>query len=158
MSVGIAIEYKGGPKYRRALDHLSRLDTDDLLDNIGSEIESQFRRRIVDEKTGPDGEPWEDWSFEYGRHQDEHKPNASLLVNEGLFRDSIQYNVEPDQVEIGSNLIQASTLHYGDDRLAFGRYMAHYPARPVFGLSDENHDDIDGLVEDWFREVMGVIK
>ena len=48
------IESLGNPNHKR-----------ELLESIGSIAESQTRRRISDEKTAPDGTPWQDWSAGY---------------------------------------------------------------------------------------------
>jgi len=153
MSAGI--ELKGFVRFRKFLDKLSYPDTKDLLDTIGSIIESQTVERIKSE--GPDykGNKWPEWSDAYAKTRG---PQHSKLRNDGDLLESITYVVSPDgsQLEIGSNLKYAATHQYGDKRLAFGKHMATYPARPYLGISNENEDSIEEEIRTWFKEMLGV--
>jgi len=143
----------------RALDgveeRLRRLTTKDLVDlfeGIGAEVESQTRRRIQEEKTGPDGQPWAEWSEAYagshhGRvkshepHPDELKSSQghTILELSGDLLDSIMHETHLDRSVIGSNMVYAAAQQYG-------RPEINLVARPYLGLSRKNQDDIEHLV------------
>jgi len=153
MSAGI--ELKGFVRFRKFLDRLSYANTKDLLDTIGSIIESQTKERIKAGGPDPKGNKWPEWSPAYDKTRESQH---SLLNNEGDLLKSITYVVSPDgsQIEIGSNLKYAATHQYGDKRLAFGKHMATYPARPYLGISKENDDAIEEEIRTWFKEMLGV--
>jgi len=108
-----------------------------LLDVVGSEIESQVRRRIADEKRAPDGSAWPDWSAEYAVRR---SSKGGILYLEGHLLDSITYETRPDAVEVGSNLVYARRHQEGDGG------ARGIPRRAYLGLSDENLRDLGDLV------------
>ena len=112
----IRIDSRGIERINQRISELAAGLTDfqPLLEGIGVEVESQTRRRISEEKEGPDGEPWQPWSEAYGetRHG-----GHSLLEGEGEMLDSIQYLVESDRVEIGTNLIYGAIHQFGGDEV-----------------------------------------
>lgn len=129
------------------LQKLSEVDYDDLKDNLGSEAESQVRRRLSDEKESPEGEPWAEWSSSYAetRHG-----GHSLLEGEGDLIDSIEHQVNGDEIEVGSNLVYAAIQNFGADKGEFnGSPWGDIPARPWLGFSDENLADLEALTDDW---------
>ncbi|OOZ41665.1 phage virion morphogenesis protein [Solemya pervernicosa gill symbiont] len=145
------IKGEGFHQVREVLHTLENPDLLPLLDALGMELESQTRRRISDEKTAPDGTPWDEWSERYAetRHQ-----GQSLLQGEGNLLDSIQYEVVGgDAVEWGSNLIYAAIhQHGGTADMAPG--PAAVPAREYLGLSRGNANDLDAIALDWAEELL----
>ena len=139
----IRIESEAVGRLNRRISELAAGLTDfrPLLEAIGAEVESQTRRRISEEKASPDGTPWQPWSEAYGetRHG-----GHSLLEGEGDLLDSIQYVVEGDRVEIGSNLIYAAIHQHGGDEVGIP-----IPARIYLGLSPENEEDLLAILDDW---------
>ena len=139
MSITIEIQSNGLAAARRQLLQLERPDyMAELLESVGALVESQTRRRIQEEKTGPDGEAWAEWSERYARTR---HGGQSLLQGEGDLLDSIQYLVSGDTVEIGSNLIYAGVQQEGYAK-------KNLPARPYLGLSPENEAELDLLIAD----------
>lgn len=130
---------------RRRLDRLGAARTEQLLDILGSELESQTRRRITEEKTGPDGATWDDWSSEYAAHR---PAKGGKLELEGHLRDSITYEVTRDAVIIGSNLVYAAVHQDGSDD-------GSTPARPYLGVSDQNLVDLGDLTMKWLAREFG---
>ncbi|MDP2548485.1 phage virion morphogenesis protein [Oceanobacter sp. 4_MG-2023] len=130
------------------LAKLNDRDHADLLEGVGGLVEGQAKNRIRNEKTAPDGTPWQAWSDNYRATR--HGGN-SLLMGEGHLDDSIQYIVDGDEVAVGSNLIYAA-IHQlgGTPDMAPG--PAAISARAYLGLSVENEHDIDGLIEDFLRD------
>lgn len=124
---------------KRALDRLSRLQTSRLLDILGSELESQTRRRIREEKTDPDGVAWAPWSDDYKAYR---SGKGGLLELSGDLGDSITYEVGQDAVTVGSNLVYALVHQEGDEDMGI-------PERPYLGVSDENIADLGELVLDF---------
>lgn len=89
MSIGLTVEIEGDLAAIAALHALEHLDEDELLTAIGAEGEQQSRRRIEEEKTGPDGTPWpKNWAG-----------NPILMRTGRNLRDSLAYNVLPGAVE-----------------------------------------------------------
>lgn len=142
MSGEISVSLVGLLPARRVLDRLSRLETSRLLEVLGSELESQTRRRIAAEKTDPDGVPWAGWSEAYA---EQRPPKGGLLELSGGLIDSIAYEVGQDAVTVGSNLVYALTHQEGNSELGV-------PARPYLGVSDENIADLGELVREFLAE------
>ena len=118
----------------------------ELLETIGAVIESQTRRRIATEKQSPDGEPWADWSADYAKTRDS---GHSLLENEGELLDSIQYQVNGDQVITGSNLIYAAIQQYGGAEVGSPGLIG----RPYLGLNEDNRDELEQVIS-WMQDLM----
>lgn len=112
---------------------------------IGQLVEAQTKRRIQDEKTSPEGEPWAEWSESYaGSRQGHH----SLLLFEGRLRDSVVGKVlNGSTVVVGASMIYAAVHQYG---------YKNTPARPYLGLSEDNADEIVELIIDWAGGDLGV--
>lgn len=111
-----------------------------LAKGIGQLMEAQVKRRIQDEKTAPDGTPWQDWSEAYAKSR---KGNHSLLLFEGRLRDSVAGRaLNGNAAVVGASMIYAAVHQYGYP-------VKHIPARPYLGLSDENADEVADLVIDW---------
>ena len=139
----IRIESEGLERLNRRLAEMTAglKDFGPLLEGLGAEVESQTRRRISEEKAAPDGKPWKAWSDAYGetRHG-----GHSLLEGEGDLLDSIQYVVDGDRVEIGTNLIYGAIHQFGGDEVGIA-----IPARPYLGVSQENEEDLLAVLDDW---------
>lgn len=161
----------------RQLDSLQPGELNELLDALAAEGESQTRRRISVEKSGPDGSRWAEWSPGYAetRHG-----GHSLLENEGDLLDSIQSFVEGRNAGWGTNLVYGAIQHYGSDdtvqvpshqRLisqAFGKELAtpvlanvgaysfkqNIEGRPYLGLSPANEEDLLAVANDWLNTKM----
>jgi phage virion morphogenesis protein len=131
-----------------ALAKLTEQDYADLLEGVGALVEGQTKNRIRNEKTAPDGTPWQAWSDNYRATR--HGGN-SLLMGDGHLDDSIQYIVDGDEVAVGSNLIYAA-IHQlgGTPDMAPG--PAAIPARPFLGLSQDDEQAVADLMEDFLAD------
>jgi phage virion morphogenesis protein len=125
------------------LNELANLDYGSLLEGLGAEVESQTRRRIGQERTSPDGDPWVPWSERYARTR---HAGQNLLQGEGDLLDSIAYQVGANEVEIGSPLIYAGVHQEGWEDI---------PAREHLGLSPENEADLAALIDDFIDAALG---
>lgn len=168
---GIAVTVTGADEALAALGR-AVARTDDarpLYDALAALIESRTRRRIAEEKTGPDGTAWAAWSPAYAasRHA-----GQSLLRGQGALLDSIQSIATEGSAEVGSNLVYAAIHQLGGQTrpheirpkhatvLAFGGGFAAkvnhpgstIPARPFLGLDDEDGRRIEELVGDWLLQ------
>jgi len=143
--VGIVID-QGGERLAERLDRLADMPIDNLMDNIGSEIKDQTVRRIESEKTDPEGNDWEDWSPKYAatRHG-----NQSLLIGGGpdYLLTTITWNANSESVIVGTNLIYGAIHQFGGEEVDIP-----IPARPYLGLSDENEEDVMGIVDKWLDD------
>ncbi|MDF2186150.1 phage virion morphogenesis protein [Grimontia hollisae] len=179
--MAIAVNISGQAELARIQAHLARLsDTGNrkkLLNLIGAEAETQTHRRIRDEKTAPDGTPWESWSDAYAKTR---HGNHALLMGEGELDDSIQYLVKGNKVYVGSPLIYAAVHQEGFDGAvqisahhrritqAFGKVLRHpvwqsvaahvrhmkVPKREYLGLSQDNQQDLYALIGDFYGELL----
>ena len=139
----ISINSTGLERLNRRISRLAAdlRDFRPLLENLGAEVESQTRRRISEEKASPEGAPWKPWTARYAatRHS-----GHSLLESQGDLLDSIQFLVEGDRVEIGTNLIYGAIHQFGG-----GEVGINIPPRPYLGVSPENTDDLEAILDDW---------
>lgn len=134
----------------RALLGLSAWQMDELAFNIGALLESSTKRRIADEKTGPAGEPWADWSEAYAATR---SPRHSLLIsggNPGLLESIQNYSVGP-VAEVGTNLVYGAIQQFGGDTT-----QGHpaIPGRPYLGVSEEDEADIAHLIQGDLEELL----
>lgn len=123
----------------------------DMLPSLAVLVESQTRRRIAEEQTGPDGKPWPAWSLDYAMTR---RPGQSLLMASGDMLDSIAGEVTAnDAITVGSDKVQAALMQFGGTaNMAAG--PAAVPARPFLGLSDDNLNEVADLVSLAVREHM----
>lgn len=144
----VTIEAQGLARLRERLESFTGTTLFPLRDAIGGEIENQTRRRIAEEKHRPDGTAWEDWSADYAstRHQ-----GHSLLEGEGHLLDSITYQVDGDQIEIGTNLVYGAIHQFGGAQV--GKKI---PARPFLGISSDNEDDLLSIIDAWVDRQLGM--
>ncbi len=142
MSMALRVDLRELDALAQRIEALAAVDTPGLLDAVGTEVESQTRRRIAEERQAPEGTPWAAWSPRYAatRHG-----GHSLLQAEGGLLDSIQYSVAGDTVEVGSNLIYAAIHQFGGAEVG----KPQLPARPYLGLSPDNLADLGRLVDEW---------
>lgn len=127
------------------INQLGSADTTDLMDAIAFEGENQTRRRIRDEKTAPDGTAWPSWSPDYAATRN---GGQGLLEGQGDLVDSMVSDSSRDHAEWGSNLVYFAIHNFGGTP-DMKPGPAAIPQREMLGLSDENEDDIGGIVDDW---------
>ncbi|MEF1256000.1 phage virion morphogenesis protein [Vibrio sp. M260112] len=149
----------------------------ELLDALGSAVENQTKLRIADEKTSPDGRAWPEWSDGYAKTR---HGNQSLLDSEGHLKESITFQIERNQVRVGSPLAYSGVHQDGfsgavqvaaHTRLvtqAFGKALAfpvyqsvnaftrmmNIPQREYLGLSRDNQTEIYAVIGNFWRELM----
>lgn len=139
---GVSIKTTGLNKIDELIARLLNPDFDPLLDAIGALGVSQTEQRIDQEKTAPDGSAWAALNPAYAKR----KKKGGILELEGDLRDSLAYRVSGQTVEVGTNLIYAATHQFGDESRGI-------PQREFLGLSPENEEQINPLIDKWWRGV-----
>lgn len=124
----------------RRLSALDLLRSGSLLDAIGAILESGARRRIGDEKSGPDGAAWAPWSDRYARTR---RRAQSLLQSRGDLLDSIAFDTRAGGVAVGSNLVYAAIHQFGGAEVG----KPGLPARPYLGVSAGDEADIVDAID-----------
>ena len=123
------------------LARLSALDLDGLMADLALQGESQTRRRLGEEKAGPDGDAWPDWSDRYAatRHG-----GHSLLESDGHLIASLESGADADTAWWGSDQVYAATHQFGDA-------SRNIPARPYLGISAQNKRELADLIDHFLR-------
>lgn len=156
MASGVSITIDAG-----ALDEalvrlrpLLAFDGSALMEEIAALGESQTRRRILDEKTAPDGTPWPP-----NREGTPilHRSGQHLLASiafassaeEATWGASWEFaHIHQDGATITAKSSRALAFESGGGK-RFARKVT-IPARPFVGLSNENRSEIAELVSDHF--------
>lgn len=153
MSIGLSVTVGDFAAANALIARFAELDEFALLEAIGTIGEFQTRRRIEEEKTGPDGEAW----------PPNLEGNPILLRSGRHLRDSIAFEVGTGEVHWGSSWEFAHIHQDGAvisaknaPALSFlirGRRRAAkrvtIPARPFVGLSAENGREIEQVTIEW---------
>lgn len=145
MSVALSYDFSDNERIQAMLNALSDVDLAELADLVAREAETQTRRRITEEKTSPEGAAWPEWSEAYAKTR---KSGQDLLQSEGLLLASIRGAGEGHAAVWGSNRVYAALQNFGGEAVGI-----NVPAREFLGLSAENREDIEHLVEDFFAGV-----
>lgn len=125
-----------------------------LVSAVAAEVETQTRRRIENEKTGPDGSKWPDWSPATSKLYAKLGKHNHLLHRDGNLLDSIRARaISDDQAEVSANRVYAAIHQVGG--LAGRGHKVRIPARPYFGISAENAADIDVVVGGLVNRIIG---
>ncbi len=157
MSLAITLAVRGLDGIEAALGRLSPLDGPTLLSGIARLLQQQTRRRIEDDKTGPDGKAWQpNWS------------GTSILYRTGALSRSIDYAVTGDQIVLGSGLIYATPHQFGAvirpvkaKALVFqvgnglrALKKVTLPPRPFVGVSAGDASEIVEATADFLRRLL----
>jgi phage virion morphogenesis protein len=111
---------------------------------IGALVESQSKARF-DERRSPEGDQWPAWSAGYAASR---ARGHSLLVASGALRDSIAWELDADELAIGTNLVYGAIHQFGGtEDMPAG--PAAIPAREYLGVSEDNETEILDALETW---------
>lgn len=130
------------------LSQLQAAQVNELLEQVGATVESQTRRRLSEEKEAPDGSPWEELSDDWQARKSQQS-SGGLLEYQGHLLDSMAYQVNGDEVSIGTNLIYGAIHQFGGDPVGIP-----VPARPYLGLSAENERELSEVIEAWLNQLL----
>jgi len=138
--VGLTIEYDD-VALQRALGRLMDVadDLEPLWRDIGEYLLQSIDARF-DAQVDPEGTPWAPLAPSTRRR----KRGSKILTERGHLRD-IAYQVHPDGLDVGTNMIYGAIQQLGGQ--AGGG--VEIPARPYLGLSADDVDEIEALVADF---------
>lgn len=114
------------------------------MKSIGEEMINRTQQRFRD-KQAPDGTPWAANS----PATQERKGHGRVLEGaSGELAKQFSYSASSDGVEWGSLMIYAAMQQYGGSKAAFPHLWGDIPARPFLGLSDDDEDEVLGILAD----------
>jgi len=126
-------------------------DLQPVFRSIGEYLMQSTRQRFRDMRA-PDGTPWAPLSPLYVKRKKKNKD--LILVLDGYLRDSIHYEVEPDELRLGTNRVYAAAQQFGMPKGYAGKTKTgkpipwgDIPARPFLGLSDDDRTEVLAIVE-----------
>lgn len=123
------------------INSLSKFNPSELLDNIGTLVETQTQDRFVSE-TDPDGKKWAAWSSKYKKSG----KGINILRNTQRLFGSINYQVKGNNVEVGSNVEYSAVHNYGYEKRKI-------PKRTFLGMGEQNKKDVDKLVKLYIEDL-----
>lgn len=152
MSVAYTIEVEGLLAVQLFLDQLAEFPREDLLEGLGGLLESQHRRRIIEEHTTPAGQPF----------QPNQRGTTPLYDTGRNLLDAFFYSVSDPEVTLANSFIGARILHDGGVIVPKDAKALHFsmggnrrvfamrvviPSRPFMGVSADNESEIIEAVE-----------
>ena len=158
IGVSISVDEKLLQAALNRLDTLVEFNGAALMEEIAELGESQTRRRILDEKTAPDGTPWQ--------------PNlagTSILLQSGQNLLASVASSSDDESATWGAAWEFAHIHQEGAvitpktaqalKFTIGGKDVHaksvtIPARPFVGLSAENRAEIDELITDHFGRIL----
>lgn len=139
---GISISIQGDwTRFHNRLNRLTRIDWTGLHQDLGETLLTgtmQRWKRGVD----PTGRPW----------KPSKKPRGRTLVDNRTLQNSITYRAEPDKVLVGTNVVYARIHQYGG--FAGRGRKVKIPARPYLGVSHDDLEEMQAIVEDTIKEAL----
>ena len=146
-----------------------------VLKDIGERLVPSTKARFVSQ-TSPDGVPWKPVNPDYAKEKEEQGFGSSILTRGRDLRDGIHSQVDASSVEVGSNKIYARIHQLGgtikpkaDRKTENGRPAAlvfsiggrivkrasvTIPARPFLGLSADDREEIEAIIETWLADAL----
>ncbi|OSI09272.1 phage virion morphogenesis protein [Neisseria zoodegmatis] len=115
------------------------------LNAVAALLENSTRKRF-ETKTAPDGSKWADlslWTL-YAKTGKNGKARGSILVDRGDLLRSITSHATESMAEVGTDRVYAAYLQTG---------TAKMPARPIFGLSEQDRSDIRESLGEWLQTI-----
>ena len=109
--------------------------------------------------TAPDGTKWAAKSQTTLKRAGARKSNRvdvrPLIGESGMLSTQIHYSAQPDQVEVSSNRDYAAMMQFGGKKSAFPHLWGDIPARPFFGISEDDRVNITGQIADYLSGALG---
>lgn len=116
-----------------------------LMSQLGTILENSTRARF-ESKTDPEGKTWANWAASTKRQKKYQKRQESerLLRDTSLLLRSLTKKATSKQVIVGSRMKYAPFLQQG---------TKHMPARPFFGISTSDKEDIRDQLQLWLKRI-----
>lgn len=121
-------------------------DLKEPLNAVAGLLESSTRKRFKT-KTAPDGSRWAPlslWTLYSKTTRRDGKVRGSLLVDRGDLLESITSHATKNMAEVGTDRVYAAYLQTGTRNM---------PARPIFGLSEQDRNDIRDALGNWLKTI-----
>ena len=122
---------------------------DDLtapMKSIGEEMINRTQQRFRD-KEAPDGTPWAPNS----PVTEKRKGHGRVLEGESKqLAKQFSYSASSEGVEWGSLMVYAAMQNYGGTKAEFPHLWGDIPSREFIGLSDDDEDEVLGILADHF--------
>ena len=136
----VSVDVIGGNTIAKHLNKLINQvnDTSPALREIGEYFIESTQERMSQE-VSPDGEAWEPLSDNTVKQKALSSQHTKILRGYGTMADTLNYQLNGDQLMFGSNMEYAATHQ-------FGRESANIPAREFLGFSDNDENEIIGIL------------
>ena len=145
---GVSIHVTGQIKeFEGKLYLLATLDWRDMHREFGEAILTSTMARWKKE-VNPTGRPWTPLSPRTLKR----KRGERILVEHRTLQNSITYRAYSDRVIVGSNVVYAGIHQFGG--FAGRGRKVKIPARPYLGVSQEDLEELEGIVNEKLREVL----
>ncbi|MGJ8523021.1 hypothetical protein R84981_001714 [Carnimonas sp. R-84981] len=112
--------------------------------------DDRFRSQV-----SPDGRPWAPLSPTTLAR----KKGGRILRERGFLQDTIRYQVNNNELAIGTDRVYGAVHQFGQKKGASGRNKrgspipwGDIPARPFLGLSNDDRDEIVEIIRDYLLE------
>ncbi len=145
---GVSVLIKGDwSRFRNRLNRLTRIDWTGLHQDLGEALLTGTMQRWKEEKD-PTGKHW------VGHDPDVKAKDRSkqILVETRTLQNSITYKAESDKVVVGTNVVYARIHQYGG--FAGRGRKVKIPARPYLGISQDDLEEMQAIVEDTIKEAL----
>lgn len=129
---------------QRRLGRLNDVIDHDVAEALSSLLEAQTRRRILVEKTAPDGTSWPHWDENYAKTRG---PGDSLLVASHDLEKSVRGEAKGKNATVLSDSIYAAVHQYGWP----GRNIKQ---REFLGISTQNESEIQDTVRSVLEDAL----
>jgi phage virion morphogenesis protein len=132
----VSVDVIGSSSVANALNRLIKKvdDSSPALRDIGEHLLESTQDRMSDE-VDPQGQAWELLSVNTIEQKSLSSQSNKILRGYGTLADTLNYQLNGDQLLFGSNMEYAATHQ-------FGREDANIPAREFLGFSDEDENEI----------------
>lgn len=129
---------------------LSSSEERDILEAIGTEIETQIEERFENHRKVPtrqrdvSGNKWQDISQKTKEYYNKKGIVGSILSRTRQLRDTIESQVNNSQLLTGATKVYAAVHNFGDD-------SRNIPQREFLGLSSDNYADIENIINEFLE-------
>lgn len=122
---------------------LSSSEERDILEAIGTEIETQIEERFENQRD-VSGNKWQDISQKTKEYYNKKGIVGSILSRTRQLRDTIESQVNNSQLLTGATKVYAAVHNFGDD-------SRNIPQREFLGLSSDNYADIENIINEFLE-------
>lgn len=122
---------------------LSSSEERDILEAIGTEIETQIEERFENQRD-VSGNKWKDISQKTKEYYNKKVIVGSILSRTRQLRDTIESQVNNGQLLTGATKVYAAVHNFGDD-------SRNIPQREFLGLSSDNYADIENIINEFLE-------